>query len=550
MKNNFIYTLFLISLFFSACDRQQNYNLIITDANNTLNTSSDSALNILQKIQNPENLKDSIKANYWLTLGQIHNNMSSSMADDSLLVYALEYYKTKNYLPKLSQAYRLTAHYRWWNNQKEDAYKLLNEGLNLSIKNNDTIAMVKMYLSLDNLSEKDNDLEKSLLYLKQLIKLDKGSPRYFQYYDDLGIIYFYLNKKDSSFTAFEKGLSLIPNPKESNSNYYIILKDYADILAASGESTKAIDLHQQVLKYHVETNSDTKSLSYLSLSISYLNIGKLDSAKYYMQMASNTKPDYLDSDLAVSNIYIVTQSLLNYAQNNTFNIKDLVFFSNTMFKNYIDKERVLQEKSRTKSNLEQNNLRLLLEKQHNQIIYLSICIALILIIGFFYLHTLKKKKDIIEKQEELETLKELLFESQKSENKQDSNFFKRILLQQLGIIRLAATSPTAQNQEFLQQMTRITNKDVPVDDLLVWDDLYKVIDSVYDNFYSNLISKYGSVLLEKEIQLCCLLVARFSTKEISVVSQQSVRTIYQRKTTIRQKLNMGEKEDIVGFLQG
>ena len=56
-------------------------------------------------------------------------------------------------------------------------------------------------------------------------------------------------------------------------------------------------------------------------------------------------------------------------------------------------------------------------------------------------------------------------------------------------------------------------------------------------------------LSEKEIQLCCLLCAGFSTKEISVVTQQSVRTIYQRKTDIRHKLGMDEKEDIVAFIQ-
>ena len=35
-------------------------------------------------------------------------------------------------------------------------------------------------------------------------------------------------------------------------------------------------------------------------------------------------------------------------------------------------------------------------------------------------------------------------------------------------------------------------------------------------------------------------------REISVVTQQSVRTIYQRKTDIRHKLDMDEKEDIIG----
>jgi len=62
------------------------------------------------------------------------------------------------------------------------------------------------------------------------------------------------------------------------------------------------------------------------------------------------------------------------------------------------------------------------------------------------------------------------------------------------------------------------------------------------------LQSYGDILAEKDIQLCCLLTADFSTKEISVVTRQSVRTVYQRKTTIRQKLNLDEKENIVDFL--
>jgi DNA-binding CsgD family transcriptional regulator len=56
------------------------------------------------------------------------------------------------------------------------------------------------------------------------------------------------------------------------------------------------------------------------------------------------------------------------------------------------------------------------------------------------------------------------------------------------------------------------------------------------------------LLNEKEIQLCCLLKANFSTKEISIVTQQGIRTVYQRKTVIRQKLGIEEKGDIAEYL--
>lgn len=59
---------------------------------------------------------------------------------------------------------------------------------------------------------------------------------------------------------------------------------------------------------------------------------------------------------------------------------------------------------------------------------------------------------------------------------------------------------------------------------------------------------YGGLLNEKEIQLCCLLRAGFSTKEINIVTGQSVSTIYHRKIDIRRKLNLAETGALSEFL--
>lgn len=110
------------------------------------------------------------------------------------------------------------------------------------------------------------------------------------------------------------------------------------------------------------------------------------------------------------------------------------------------------------------------------------------------------------------------------------------------MIRLVAKQPTSQNQELLRRISGITSHELPVESLLVWEDLYPIIDRMYDNFYTKMDSRFGDVLIDKEKQLCCLLCADFSTKEISVVTQQSIPTIYQRKTNIRKKLGMGRRK--------
>ena len=146
-------------------------------------------------------------------------------------------------------------------------------------------------------------------------------------------------------------------------------------------------------------------------------------------------------------------------------------------------------------------------------------LALLLVIALSVFYYRRKKQQIIEKEEELEALRQLVSESQVNTEQKDDRFFKRIVLQQLGVIRMAASNPTTANQELLKRMKEITSQEVNVDALLNWKDLYQTMDYIYDGFYTSLVERFGNILNEKEIQLCCLLKANFSTKEISVVPQ-------------------------------
>lgn len=83
------------------------------------------------------------------------------------------------------------------------------------------------------------------------------------------------------------------------------------------------------------------------------------------------------------------------------------------------------------------------------------------------------------------------------ENMDDDVFFKKILLQQLGIIKLVASTPTNQNQALLKRISSISGGEIPVNSLLIWSDLYPVINRLYDNFHARLIEQYGNVLTEK-----------------------------------------------------
>ena len=148
---------------------------------------------------------------------------------------------------------------------------------------------------------------------------------------------------------------------------------------------------------------------------------------------------------------------------------------------------------------------------------------------------------------------------------------RKLMLQQLGVIKTIAGTPTEANQQLLARLIALNEETANA--LIDWPSIYQTIDLVYDGFYTRLVEKYGDkgpidkgqsdqvpstsdqetkyqgpLLNEKEIQLCCLLKADFSTKEINMLTRQSLQTIYQRKTQVRQKLNLAEAEDITKIL--
>ena len=295
-------------------------------------------------------------------------------------------------------------------------------------------------------------------------------------------------------------------------------------------------------------DSSKVASAHASLARYYLLQDKLKEAERHMLLAKENADQEFNNSLAMAGYMQLLESILNYAKDKRIYMMDWANFVNSLQENYSIKQAITDAKEENNRLLTERNLRLTIEQQRTQITFIYIGIGLMIIIGGLTFYTWKRKHQMEEKEEELEALRQLVNESQQHTEEKDDRFFKRILLQQLGVIRLAASNPTTANQELIRRMSEIVDGQVPVDSLLNWEDLYQTIDYIYEGFYTRIKEKYGELLNEKELQLCCLLKANFSTKEISIVSSQGVRTVYQRKTVIRQKLGMEEKGDIVEWL--
>ena len=466
-------------------------------------------------------------------------NQAKSLSEDTLLVQALEYYQTLE--PKdtarLNQATILTAYHYWWKGEKPKAYDLLE-----SIAETDREALI----TLIDLASRDNDFVACYEYLKPMIHDDSEDEFWIQ--QAWATLHFYLNQPKECERLFDNITQYIRTPQDSALYWRQVLPNHADIISDYGKQEKAIQLQEQVLNHFMGKDSAKVAFAHASLARYHLLQNNLKKAEQHLLLVEKYANDDFRYNPAMNSYMQMLRSILNYALNKRINMKEWALHTNSLGNNALIKQAMIDAKEENNRLLTERNLKLTIEQQRTELTMLYVVGGLAIVIAGLTYFIWWRKRQAEEKEEELEALRQLVNESQQHTEQKDDRFFKKIMLQQLGVIRMAASNPTTANQELIKRMTAIANKEVKVDSLLNWEDLYKTIDYIYDNFYTRLKEKYGELMNEKEIQLCCLLKANFSTKEISIVTEQGVRTVYQRKTMIRQKLGMEEKGDIMEFL--
>jgi transcriptional regulator, luxR family len=175
--------------------------------------------------------------------------------------------------------------------------------------------------------------------------------------------------------------------------------------------------------------------------------------------------------------------------------------------------------------------------------------ALLILGGSAWIFILRRQRER-DNEERIEALQKMVYEYKSAptqEPEKVASSARSIMLKQLGIIKMVAETPTEQNCEMLRKISAIDGE--TNGELVDWEKVFEMIDNLYSGFYSKLHRQYGEILTPKEEQIIVLMIAGFSTKEISVITGQTTSTVYVRKSSIRKKLGVPEKEDIVAFLK-
>ncbi|EDV05271.1 hypothetical protein BACINT_04416 [Bacteroides intestinalis DSM 17393] len=546
-----LYLFIISSILLCACRHTDNTTLL-RQADAVIYGNSDSAMKLLSSIKNPERLPFEEKMLYGWLRTFVHNVRGNSMTEDSLILPAFDYFVAGPDTVKMLNSFVLKSKYLYWQKRHEEAMSVLDSGIAAATACRDTYLMVSM------LAEKAN----RYVYVdKDYKKAIEAHLRAIAIREDEGLCYSLgiamgLQGNDSASYYMDRSIALVEQKKDT-ARLVHYLRNYAQMLSYIGNDYEKAAVVSKRLR-SLTLDGGQIAMTDLVLTECFLKMGKLDSAQYYLDQGRSLLACQ-EKFLTTENMMSYYQGLIDYTRHRTFDFLKVMRYNDSVHNALYALQSTIRRKDESKESLSNANLMLTVERQEAQLTLLG-CLLLLVVVGggaFFYIR--RRRHRLIKAEERIETLNRLLADATKGDDEQrvagstdkeveDGQFFRKILLQQLGIIRLVATQPTSQNQELLRRISGITNRELPVESLLVWEDLYPVIDRIYNGFYTQMNRRFGSVLIDKEQQLCCLLCAEFSTKEISVVTQQSIPTIYQRKTNIRKKLGMGEKEDIVGFI--
>ena len=358
----------------------------------------------------------------------------------------------------------------------------------------------------------------------------------------LGRIEKELHNYNKAIVYYNEAITL---SKEINASEMLVsaLNDLALGYMYSKDFQNALHYIKESIKIAEKDSLEINESRYTTIGQIYLKLNQLDSAEFYIKKALTSSNVY-----RLENAYITLHNIYNkknlYKEASSSLAKAWIY-NDSITK--LDKSRTLiemQEKYDQQKVKDEAAMEIRLQKQRTQTT-IGIIIVVVLLAGIYARHRYRQRiARLAEAEERIDTLSRMLEEAQQATDEDDA-FVKRMLLQQLGVIRLVAGTPTAQNQALLRRLSELGNDQVPVEELIVWEDLYPIIDRLYNGFHAHLTERFGSVLTDKEVQICCLLCAGFSTKEISVITHQSTSSIYVRKTSIRKKLGIEEGADIV-----
>ncbi|MBD5236541.1 MAG: helix-turn-helix transcriptional regulator [Bacteroidales bacterium] len=540
----------LAALLVGSCiDSASKYNKEINEAEKIMQGNPDSAMSILDEID-PTNLKiDSLRAKYHYLIAFGHMRQNRSMIGDSLVAFAHKYYSGKDVVRDVRSG-TAYAWYKFWVGDTPGAIAMLDSIVRLSNLPDSLVAPTLRIRVLLGVSEYQG--ETLIPLAKRLVAIEPDTFRQIEAKYMLMSAYEYAEKLDSALLLSEELIDYARSHKWGD-KHFIFELEQAQILGEMGRTDKSNRVVESIFETSSPDNGAADIL-HLQLAMNALNSDNLSLATKELAIADSFAVKFRkEEDYTYYRSYSnLLHTMIDFKQNGKIKLMHINGLNNRQQERYNRAKASQWESERSALQQQGRALALKTESQHKTVVILVIALfALIIVVSAAWIIRQRRLRER-ENEERAEALQKMVDELKSTPAQMQADVhtpeaLRRAMLQQLGIIKMVAETPTEQNREMLRKISSI---DSDTDGELVnWKNVFELINTLYDGFYDRLQASFGDVLTPKEKQIIVLMIAGFSTKEISVITGQTTSTIYVRKSSIRKKLGIPEKKDIVTFLR-
>ena len=286
MKKNIVFLLILIPIIWISCDGMGHQTIDFRKIENLMPQHPDSALMLLEQIENKENLPRKDKAHYYLLLTEAKDKNYIPHTSDSLIAIATDYYEKTEYVNRKAKAW----YYKGRINQdlghplKAQEYYL--KALRDEEQVTDYALLGRINNSIGMLYTYQTVYEKALPFQKRAVenfRMLKDSMGQIFALRDLGRTFSMLGYKDSAIMSNQVAISLMG--KEILPSVYTEL---ADLYVSRQQIGEAYELLHIALRNMAKPQA--KYPTYLVLGELFQQCGQIDSARVYLQACADSAP--------------------------------------------------------------------------------------------------------------------------------------------------------------------------------------------------------------------------------------------------------------------
>lgn len=529
---------FYLGLFFVSCT---NHHDPLNRSEQLMETAPDSALQILRDIHPQQIFRPSQKALYALLYSQALDKNEIMLESDSLISIATDYYDARE--PE-------RASYSWFYkarcaNNRGDARmqaEALLKAQQFAEKTDNNKLRGLVYGDKANMYKTQLQTDSSIAYYKKAYKsfyLNGDKRNSIICLVNIGGNYLNASQYDSACAVFSKTEKLVKSTHDVLL-YSTLYRNMGALYYRQENFKRALYYYNQVPLTHIAIYD---SNLWFILANLYFRLGNADSTRFYlnkMKALNEMSPDYYRLRQTIAEAEGNTLQALNYA-------KRVNEATDSLYKRKLDISFAGLEKRYKYQNLQISNQQLIIRNNRSRTFMMValLMVSTLIIILLLWRFSIKHK--------ELETQKQLLAqekelaekEKERADKEAENNelFQKQLKLNEILLLNVEQY----RKHSIKKPVNKIKEPTDPVHNNSFYQELIAYVDIQFKNISKRLAAGFPE-LTERDILICCLLLANFDTGMIASILDVKIESMNKQRFRLRAKLGLHNSEHLIDFL--